>query len=310
MGTLFRITLYAEHEKTARIAADSAFQIAERLNAVFSDYDPKSELSRLSATAGSGKAVPVSGPLFEVLTIAQKISIESEGAFDITAGPYTRLWRESIRGLRAEIPEENELRELARSVGYRNLKLYTAEQTAQLLVSGMKLDPGGIAKGYTADQMMNFLNSIGFHQVLIDAGGDVVLGEAPPGSNGWRIIIPAHDKAGKEIKLEYELENVAITNSGDLYQYIEQDGIRYSHIIDPRTGTGVPQRTSVTVVGNKGVLVDALATTLNILSADDGMALIDHRDGYHARIEIHDHQMVKIYQTSWFDKHNNTEPEH
>jgi FAD:protein FMN transferase len=310
MGTLFRMIIYAPDQAAAEQAADSAFQKAAYLNSIFSDYDEHSELSRLSATSGSGTAVPVSRHLFDILTVSQNLSAETGGSFDVTAGPYTLAWREAVRGLRPEIPKTNELQQLAGSVGYRHLELDTVDQTVLLHRPDMRLDLGGIAKGYTAQRMMDVMQHFGFNRVLVDAGGDMVLGDPPPDSGGWQIAVPSlkqknhvetenDDEAATadQAGITYlKLSNIALTTSGDLYQYVEQDGIRYSHIVDPHTGMGVTRQTSVLVVGGCPTLVDGLATALNVMPPDEGLALIENRNGYYARIALLDDNGLTIHE--------------
>lgn len=303
MGTVFRITIHVdnkEDQRRAEIAADSAFQKAAYLNTIFSDYDADSELSRLSATSGSGQSVSVSHHLFEVLRISQMISEWTDGAFDVTVGPFSLAWREAIRGLRAEIPTDHEIREMAESVGYRHLELEPASRKVRLHRPGMRLDPGGIAKGYAADRMIEVLGSFGFNKVMVNAGGDMVIGAPPPGRKGWRIAIPAHGEDGEQDPFIMIVSSVALTTSGDMFQYITRDGVRYSHIVDPATGRGVTRQIMATVKGIKGVKVDALATALNIMPVDKGIALIENRPGYEARIEVRIDDAIKTCQTSGF----------
>lgn len=294
MGTLFRILIYADSLSMGRamIAADSAFQKAAYLNTIFSDYDPQSELSKLSATAGSGKKTIVSDHLFRILQMANRLSVRTDGAFDVTAGPYTLAWREVIRGLRTDIPDTNELQEMAESTGYQHMELDSATGSVLLLRPGMRLDLGGIAKGYTADRMMHVIKSFDFQSVLVDAGGDMVIGDSPPGRNGWQITIPIYKSKDYWEPLPMEISNRALTSSGNLYQYVEQNGIRYSHIVNPKTGMGVTGNMVATVTGPAGAWVDAWATALHALGLD-GLQLIEETPGFDAIIQFRDEQNEK-----------------
>lgn len=301
MGSLFRVIIYSSDKDSARIAADSAFAMANYLNSVFSDYDPDSELSLLSDHAGSGKYVRVSEHMFRLLETAQEISTQSNGAYDITIGPLSRLWRDVIRGKRTTLPNTEELKAARRATGFKHLLLDTESMSVSLTLPGMKLDPGGIAKGYTADRMSEVLASMGFVHTLVDAGGDMVLGSAPPGSAGWEIAILIHDHNARQGHLLLHLENTALTTSGDLFQYYEHGGLRYSHIINPVTGVGLTQRTSVTVLGAEGAIVDAWATALNVLAGDHGLKNLSCNPGYHARIEVLDTTGISIHKTGFFE---------
>ena len=149
MGVPFRMTFYAPDEATAKKAAAAAFERVEILNGILSDYDPDSELSRLSRTSGQGRAVGVSTELWKMLTLSQKIAECSEGAFDITIGPLVNLWRNARR--KRELPAPERIAEMQQRIGYRHLHLDPSARTAQLDLPEMRLDLGGIAKGYAVD---------------------------------------------------------------------------------------------------------------------------------------------------------------
>jgi len=240
MGTSFRIILYADDSTKAEMAVRAAFSRIEALNVCMSDYLPESELNLLSKKAGTRTWIPVSNDLWTVLHASQIFAKKSKGAFDITIGPLSRLWRRAMR--QASFPETDKLQEARKAVGYKNLKLNKRRQAVRLLKPGMKLDLGGIAKGYAIDEALKVLQSAGFSQALVDGGGDIALGNAPPNASGWTVEIPAYsypEDGKKEIVL---MSNCRIATSGDTYKFIELAGVRYSHIIDPRTGLGIHER--------------------------------------------------------------------
>lgn len=301
MGSQFRIVIHANNYKFARSAADSAFAMASYLNSIFSDYDSDSELSQLSRRAVPNKYIPVSEHFFRLLETACDVSIKSNGAFDITLGPLTHLWREVIQGNRTILPTKAEIESARERIGYKNIALDSESRSVALNKRGMILDAGGIAKGYTADRMSEVLFSLGLNHTLVDAGGDLVLGDAPPGTDGWEIVIPVHNQDGQRNYITLQLENTAITTSGDFFQFFEHQGNRYSHIIDPSTGIGLTRRTSATVIGGDGARVDAWATALNTLADKQGVALLSRMTNYHARVEIMDSLGISIYQTGIFE---------
>ena len=178
MGTRFRIIVYAPDQDTARKAAKDAFARIASLDATMSDYDPTSELMRLCAKAG-GPPVPVSAELFFVLSRAQEVSRQSDGAFDVTVGPVVKLWRQA-RKLR-KLPDPEQLAEARALVGWRNVRLDKDKRTVQLLKAGMQLDLGGIAKGYAADEALAVLKKHGLDRALVAAGGDIAVSGPPPG---------------------------------------------------------------------------------------------------------------------------------
>lgn len=303
MAVPVKIILYAPNAKTANQAAQAAFDRMRILDAVLSDYKPDSELNRLNATAGSGRAVPVSPDLFRVLQKAQTIARASSGAFDPTIGPVVKVWRR-IQVTRRLAP--GRIQEALARVGHAWLRLDPARRTAQLVKPGMRLDLGGIAKGYVIDQALLALKKAGLSRSLVDAGGDVALGDPPPSKKGWRIAVlagPVLRKTGQpatQPPLKHLcLANAGIATSGDIFQYVIIKGKRYSHIVDPRTGMGLAEHNMATVVAPDGITADALASALCVLPPDKGMALAEQQKGRAARIlrMVNQKTIVKTTQT-------------
>ena len=276
MAVPFKIVLYATDGETANAAAKAAFTRVGQLNKMLSDYDPESELRRLCDTSGEGEVVPVSDELWRVLLDAQTLAERSDGAFDVTIGPVVRLWRRARR--REELPPANILDEYRQLVGYRLVRLDPKSRTVELLKSGMRLDLGGIAKGYAIDEALAVLRKHGITRTLVDAGGDIGLGDPPPDRPGWLIgIAPLEPDAAESRYLS--LSRVAIASSGDTQQYVEIDGRRYSHLIDPRTGIGLTDHSSVTVIAPDGITADSLASAVSVLGPQKGLRLIENTPG-------------------------------
>ena len=286
MGTLFRITIYSDDSERAREAADSAFQRVEVLNTIFSDYLPDSEVQLLSNTSGSDQYIPVSKELYNILSIAQEVSQLTGGAFDVTAGPFTHKWRDVIRQSRSDLPGKDEISVLSKSVGYEHISFHETDRAIRLEAPDMQIDLGGIGKGYAAMEIWKVLQYFGLNQVLIDAGGDILTGDSPPGRDHWILALPDNHENFHQTPKSVKLVNKAITTSGDLYQYIEFEGVRYSHIVNPETGLGVTDQNSATVIGKDATLTDAFATALNILPPEFGIAMINKLAGYEARIHV------------------------
>jgi thiamine biosynthesis lipoprotein len=276
MGTLFRIVLYAPDRETADRAAKAAFARAVELNDIMSDYKPTSELMRLCARAG-GEPVKVSEELFTVLERAQEVARRSGGAFDVTVGPVVRLWRQARRS--GQLPPADELAKARALVGYDKVKLDPKARTVQLTTPGMKLDLGGIAKGYTADLMLAAMRKHGVTRALVAAGGDVVVGQRPPDADAWTVGIAPVDDPEKPPKRTLLLENAAVSTSGDVEQFVVIRGTRYSHIVDPRTGIGLVGRMSATVVAPDGLTADSLTKVVAILGPEKGFPIIEETKG-------------------------------
>lgn len=270
MGTRFQIVLYAPEEATAKTAARAAFARIAELDGIMSDYRASSELNRLCEKAG-GPPVKVSDDLFNVLQKAQEVAKLSDGAFDVTISPVVRLWRIARRT--QQLPEKETLAKALALVGWQNIKLDLGQRTVQLLKPGMQLDLGGIAKGYTADQVLLVLQKHGVASALVAAGGDIAVSDAPPGAKGWKVGIQPLERDNPSQYLL--LKNAAVSTSGDLEQYVEIDGKRYSHIVDPKTGLGLVGRMSVTVVAPHGLTSDPMTKTACVLGAEKGLALIE-----------------------------------
>lgn len=303
MGTLFRITLYAANDSIAERASEAAFIRIEELNGIMSDYLEDSELNQVSAASGSDEWQQVSQDLFEVFQHSLEVSEISDGAFDITVGPYVRIWREIRNNPTPRLPTEEERTALAGRVGYQNLLLNRESGSVLLSEPQMQLDLGGIAKGYATQEALSVLNSYGISSALIDGGGDITLGDPPAGREYWSIAVPAAGEEGTTGYLELFLANRTVATSGDLYQFVEIDGIRYSHIIDPRTGLGVREQRLVTVIADEGMDADGYASALSVLGPEQGISLIEELEGMEARIEFHRNETIRSLESEGFSRY-------
>jgi thiamine biosynthesis lipoprotein len=263
-----------------------------------SDYLSTSELMRLCAKAG-GNPVKVSGSLFFVLSRAQEVSRHSDGAFDVTVGPVVRLWRRARKTQR--LPDAEKLKAALALVGYKNVVLDQKAQTVKLLKPGMKLDLGGIAKGYAADEALKVLAKHGLKQALVAAGGDIAVSDAPPGKPGWTIEI-APIEAKKEGPRKLVLANAAVSTSGDAEQFVEIGGKRYSHIVDPKTGLGLVGRMSATVVAPNGITADSLTKVVAVLGPKRGFEIIEQTKGVSGRYVLKTDKETKVFTSKHFPK--------
>lgn len=270
MGTEFRIILYTTDASTATSASQMAFDRVARLDSILSDYNPESEAMRLCDQAG-GPPVPVSAELYTVLDRALDLARRSGGAFDPTINPVVRLWRRARR--ERKLPDPENLARARALVGYQHIELDPKARTARLAKPGMNLDFGGIAKGFAAQEALKVLIAQGIKSALVAAAGDIAVSAAPPGASGWRVAIAPLEKGGAAPVLL--LTHAAVSTSGDAEQFVDIDGKRYSHIVDPRTGLGVVDRASVTVVARDGATADGLDTTVYVLGAERGLPLIE-----------------------------------
>ena len=284
MGMAFRIVVYADAKPLAKRASDAAFDHVAVLNKIMSDYDPSSELSKLSDLAGSGKAARISDDLYRVLDAGQALATNSAGAFDMTAGAATQLWRRARRIKR--MPPEYVIENAIKASGYRAFKLDGDAKTAELTKPGVRLDLGGIAKGYALDESLKVLHKHGLRQALVSAGGDIAAGDAPPGKPGWKIaLLGLKENAAAEF---IWVSNGAVATSGDLFQVLELDGKRHSHIVDPRTARAITEQRLVHVLAPTAMQADSLATAISVLGHKDGMWLVSGGKKLGARVAYRD----------------------
>lgn len=273
MGSPFKLVFYATGDSLANLAARRAFERIEKLNEILSDYRDGSEINLLSAQSGSGKWVPVSKDLFDILAVSQDISTKTDGAFDATLGPVVQMWRHATR--KGIFPPQEEIREALQKTGYTKMRLDRVKQSVLLTQKGMRLDIGGLGKGYAAEEAIKVLKSMGITSAMMDAGGKIVLTNPPPGSSGWNITV----SNGNDSLKTMQLSNVALATSGPTYRFMEYKGVKYSHIVDPQTGIGLLFHVRTTVISPDGTVADALATAFSVAGIDKSKAYLKHFPG-------------------------------
>jgi thiamine biosynthesis lipoprotein len=260
MGVDARLVVYARDRASAEKACTAAFERIAALDTIMSDYRVDSELNALCAQAG-GPPVRVSKDLFVVLRRAEQVSRRTGGAFDVTVGPLVALWRTARKT--GVLPEPGEIAMARKLVGWRKVILDSKRRTVRLSTKGMKLDLGGIAKGYADDEAQKVLKRLGVSRALVEMGGDIVVSGPPPGTKGWTIRVPnAGDDHGPK---DLHFANRAVSTSGDTEQFVVIGGKRYSHVVDPRTGWALTNRVEATVVARDGLTSDPLSKIFALL---------------------------------------------
>jgi thiamine biosynthesis lipoprotein len=273
MGVRTRLVVYATDESAAVNACRAAFDRVGLVEDAASDYRPLSEVMQLCGSATT-RPVRLSEDLFTLLSEGQKLAKLSDGAFDVTVGPYVTLWRKARQ--EKQLPSAQAIEEAGKRVGWRKLSIDPEEKTARLAVSGMKLDLGGIAKGYAGDCALQTLREHGIGSALFEAGGDIVVSDSPPGTQGWKVELV---DASSDMPQTLELHNCAVSTSGDTQQFVEIGGKHYSHVVDPRTGIGLTSRAMATVVAPKGIWSDALSKPATMLSTAEMDAVLKEYPG-------------------------------
>lgn len=281
MGSPFNLVLVTDDPQKAAALAEQAYKLVDSFNHIFSDYENVSELSVLNNSAGSGKAVTVSPALWDIILQSRDAFKKSAGAFDITVGPLSRLWRKHRKT--QNFPAEDSVSFYKKKVGFGKIQIDMKRHTVLLPAARMYLDLGGIAKGYIAQQVINRLQQLGIGQALADAGGDIAMSGIPPNSKGWKVGVNIPETTDSMLAQKFVLHDMAVATSGDAYQYLEHKGHKYSHIIDPRTGYGVLSQRNVTVIAANGALADWLATACSILPVEMAKKLATR---YHAEVLI------------------------
>jgi len=265
----FRIVLEPGSSNDTEQIVRRAYDRVDSLDLVLSDWRPQSELSRLGQ-ALPGVWQPISDDLATVLALALDVAAQTDGRFDPTVGPLTRLWRhERSTGI---TPSDSARDEARLRVGWTHVTLDSTHHRIRFDIPGMQLDLGGIAKGWILEQVAMVLRAHGQRRFLIEAGGDVLLGEAPRHAEGWRVRVLR--EAGDTV---LSLQEIALSTSGPSAQSIPAPGGgTASHVIDLANGRGSRSPLQVSVIGPDAAVTDALATALTLVARSEWPRLLSH----------------------------------
>jgi thiamine biosynthesis lipoprotein len=278
MGTLARIVAVAADSNTAKGCIEAAFAEIENVDKLMSYYKSDSEISELNRD-GFGRAVKVSKSTYEVLQRSVEFSKISGGAFDITVGPLVDLWR-SAQDTNS-VPADADLQQARSRVGYDKLVLDANETSVRFAVEGMRVDLGGIAKGYAIDKAVEAMQRGGAIGGMVIIGGEIqCFGLPPAGQNNWRIGLQDPDKAKDGFDtgtplLVLNLTDAAVATSGHYRRFVTIGGKRYSHIVDPESGHSSESLVSVTIICHSAIDADALSTAVAVMGKEKGLALIE-----------------------------------
>jgi thiamine biosynthesis lipoprotein len=277
MGTFAHIIAVAPDVNTAQKSVEAAFEQLVLVDKLMSDYKPDSELSKVNQEAFKNP-VKISKPLWEVLSKSIAFSKKTNGAFDITVGPLVDLFHNA--GKKGVAPTNDEIAQAKARTGFEKLILDEKNKTVKFTVEGMRLDLGGIAKGYSVDKAVDAMKKCGAIGGLVAAAGDIrVFGTPPKGKDSWLVGLQDPDKVSDSIDdmqtlLTLHLKDMAVSTSGDYRRSVEIKGKKYNHIIDTRTGIGSRNFTSVTIIAPNTTDADALATSVSIMGVEKGLELI------------------------------------
>src|SRR5436190_5095151 len=299
MGSSFNIIFYHTDSAEAASLAIKCFLIVDSLNDTFSDYSSESEVGKLALQVNQTD-IKVSDELFSMIIRSKDAWKRSGKTFDITIGALTQLWRKAKKESR--FPSEAEIKAAKGLTGFKNLLINEESRAISFKKPGIRFDFGGIVPGYVAQKVIDFLKTKNVNIALVDASGDIVMSDAPPGKDGWNIGINLPENENEIWNKKLELRNFAVSTSGDIYRYIIHNGTKYSHIIDPQTGYGVTSQRNVTVITKYGADADWLATACSILPIKKALKLAKKE---HAAILIATMNGEKIitYKSKSFDKY-------
>lgn len=298
MGSPFNLTFATTDKIKADEISKQCFKLVDSLVSIFSDYDSSSELNWINQYAGI-KPVTISSQMLDLLLIAKHAFYKSEGAYTIAIGPLSGLWR-NARKLK-QFPDSNKVQIAKQLSNFSLIEIDSSKSRIFLPIKGMRLDVGGLGKGYIAQLVLNYLKANGIHQALVDAGGKIVMSDAIEPNENWKIGINLSQSKTKILDKKLMLNNCAVATSGDIFQFMYYKGKKYSHIINPKTGYGINTARNVTVITKNGTEADWLATACSILPIQQALKLVSSYHGY-ILIAIQRKGAVVYYKSKGFNK--------
>jgi thiamine biosynthesis lipoprotein len=302
MGTMLAFQAFGDNQQQVEACFADARREVERLVEILSDYGAESETVLLSRPELVGQWQTTSPELWDVLQVCDRWHRQTAGAFDASVGRLSALWRNARKS--KTIPTQAEIDRALTHCGWQHVQLDPATQRIKLDIEGLKLDFGALGKGYIIDKAYARLAACGLSIALVRAGGDLRCGAPPPGRRGWPIEITKI--AGNErLPPRLMLANAAVSSSGDLYQFIEIAGRRRSHVLDPRTGIGVPGPRLVTVIAPTSTEADAADTALCVMQDQAALNLAQQVGNIEVRIAsvAEDGKAVSVHTTPGFERY-------
>lgn len=275
LGSPFEMTVVAKDSVQGNYYIDLAVAEVKRVEYLISDWIPTTQISQVNKNAGI-KPVKVDKEVFDLVGRAIKVSQITSGAFDISYASMDKIWK--FDGSMKTMPTEEAIKKSVSKIGYKNIILDPKEQTIFLKYEGMKLGLGGIGQGYIADKVKELLFSKGCTSGIVNVSGDINAWGKQPDGKPWTVgIINPMNK--NKVFATFPLENSAVETSGSYEKFVMFNGIRYAHIIDPRTGYPAQGIISVSVFAKQTEIADALATGIFVLGVEVGLDLVNQLKG-------------------------------
>jgi FAD:protein FMN transferase len=275
LGSPFEITVVAKDSVEGKQFTDLAINEVKRIENQISDWIPTTQISLVNKNAGI-QAVKVDSEVFELVARAIKISVITDGAFDISYASMDKIWK--FDGSMTVMPTEEAIKKSVAKIGFKNIVMNKEDQSIFLKLSGMKLGLGGIGQGYIADKVKAVLVANGCNSGIVNVSGDINAWGKQINQKPWTVgIINPMNK--NKVFATFPLENSSVETSGNYEKYVIFNGIRYSHIIDPRTGYPTQGVVSVSVFAKQTEIADALATGIFVLGVEVGLDLVNQLKG-------------------------------
>ena len=285
MGTRCYVELWADDPVKGNDAIDAVMAELRRIDDLMSHYKPESQLSQINQYANE-RAVQVDKELFDLIKLSTHYSQITEGAFDITYASVGYLY-DYPRHIR---PTEEQIREKLPSVNWRNMLLDEEHHTVRFEHPGMRIDLGGIGKGYAVDRGIDILKARGIARALVTAGGDSrIIGDRM--GRPWLVAVRHPDNPNKVVT-RIPLSDSAVSTSGDYERYFDEGGVRYHHIIDPRTGHSASKVRSATILAPTATQTDGMSKTAFVLGPEKALEIINRMPEYDAVFVLPDGKML------------------
>ncbi|MFT6873751.1 MAG: thiamine biosynthesis lipoprotein [Roseivirga sp.] len=288
MGSRFEISAFHSDAQLAWDGINAAVNEITRIERLISSWDPNSQTSLINQNAGI-KPVKVDTELFQLIQRAVQISAITDGAFDISYASMDRIWQ--FDGTMTTMPVAEVVAQAKSRIGYQKIQLNPAKQEVYLKDKGMKIGFGAIGKGYAAQKAKEKMSALGIKSGVVNAAGDLIAWGVDIDGKTFRVGIADPKEKGK-VLLWLKVKNTSVVTSGDYERFVMFDGVRYAHIIDPRTGYPTTGIKSVTIVSANPELADALSTSVFVLGVEKGIYLINQLDGVECLIVTDDDKLV------------------
>jgi thiamine biosynthesis lipoprotein len=303
MGTTYHVTVVTGHFGSVAGLQAKIDRRLEEINASMSPYMAESEISRFNRLAQPGEPFPVSPDFLTVMRAAARVWALSGGAWDGTVNPLVDLWGFGRAGRTDRVPDPDRIRALKAEIGFERIEIREDGALVKLRPS-VTLDLSSIAKGFGVDAVAALLRESGYKDFLVEIGGEVSAAGRRPDGRPWRVGInrPKADAKADEVLMVVSLSDAALATSGDYRSFFVQDGVRYSHIIDPRTGYPVANRVvSVSILAESCTLADGLATAVMVLGPDKGLELVNGLEGVEGSVIVEepDGSLAEFFSGGW-----------